>query len=371
LINFVSNLPKDFRSGGFSALNTAAFGALSKFCTVHYAGPINPSIFLLQKALSKLLRVGGSRGDFYFFSRRRLEAIAREVGCQCIGEAQLDFFQGITPWTLTKPNRPYIALSDCTFRDYIDIFHHRDYFRCDDLRRIEEAEGAWLRSARRVLFTSDWAAERAVRHYALDSNRVGSVGIFGEIDLPTHDAYAGSKEFAFVATNFEAKGGRTVLAAFRELRKGHADATLIVVGEKPSGIVAEPGVNFVGFLRKEIPDEYACYQQILGRVRAIVHPTRSDIAPLIVIEAGSVGCPVISSRRFAIPELIDHARTGFLLDDSSEVRAVVSAMSWMLEHEGEYHQMRKATWDKARRQHSKKQFEERLLTYLKEDLIGI
>jgi glycosyltransferase involved in cell wall biosynthesis len=131
--------------------------------------------------------------------------------------------------------------------------------------------------------------------------------------------------------------------------------------------VAEPGVHFVGFLRKEIPDEYARYQQILGRVRAIVHPTKSDIAPLIIVECGNVGCPAISSRRFAIPELIDHARTGFLLDDSSQTKAVTGAMSWMLEHEDEYRKMRKAAWAKARGQHSKEQFEERLLTCLHED----
>ena len=70
-----------------------------------------------------------------------------------------------------------------------------------------------------VLFTSHWAAERAVRDYSLDANRVGSVGIFGEIEMPARDAYEGRKEFVFVSTNFEAKGGRIVLAAFREVRK--------------------------------------------------------------------------------------------------------------------------------------------------------
>jgi len=370
LINFVSNLPKDLRSGGFSALNTAAFAAVSKFDTVHYAGPINPSTILWEKALSKLLRVGGSRGDFYFFSKRRLDAIAREVQCYCVSDAQLDFFQGITPWTLTTPKRPYIALSDCTFCDYIDIFHCRDYFRRDDLIRIEEAECAWLRNARRVLFTSEWAAKRATQQYALDSSRVTSVGIFGEIELPLHDTYAGGNAFAFVATNFEAKGGRTVLAAFRELRMRHTDANLIVVGEKPLDLLPEPGVEFAGFLRKEIPDEYAQYQHILGSVRAIVHPTRSDIAPLIVIESGYLGCPAISTGRFAIPELIDDGRTGFLLNDPSDVKALVNAMCWMLEHDEEYHQMRQAVWNKTRLQHSKQQFEERLLTFLKQDLLN-
>jgi hypothetical protein len=32
---------------------------------------------------------------------------------------------------------------------------------------------------------------RAVRDYSLDANRVRSVGIFGEIDMPACDAYAG------------------------------------------------------------------------------------------------------------------------------------------------------------------------------------
>jgi hypothetical protein len=47
---------------------------------------------------------------------------------------------------------------------------------------------------------------RAVRDYGLDPTRVGSVGIFGELEMPTRDAYDGSKEFVSVSTNFEAKG---------------------------------------------------------------------------------------------------------------------------------------------------------------------
>jgi hypothetical protein len=46
-------------------------------------------------------------------------------------------------------------------------------------------------------------------------------------------------------------------------------------------------------------------------------------------------------------------------------------MSWMLEHEDEYQQMRKAAWAKARGQHSREQFEERLLAYLREEAIEI
>ena len=88
LINFVSNLPKDLHSGGFSAMSAAAFAALSKAYVVHYAGPINPSIIVWQKALSKFLRLAGAQGDFFFFSQRRLEAVAREVCDRCRADCQ-------------------------------------------------------------------------------------------------------------------------------------------------------------------------------------------------------------------------------------------------------------------------------------------
>jgi glycosyltransferase involved in cell wall biosynthesis len=370
LINYISNLPKDLRSGGFSAMNVAAFSVLSSLETVHYVGPINPPLALWHKALSKSLRLMGSQGDFSFFSDRRLEAIADEVGVQCATSARLDFFHGFTPWALTRTHRPYVAWSDCTFRDYIDIFHRREKYRECDLKRIEQTEAAWLRNARRVLFTSDWAATRAMSCYALNAGRVGNVGIFGEIDLPSRDAYAGEKEFAFVSTNFEAKGGQIVLAAFREVRERHPDARLTVVGDQPSHCIVDPGVHFVGFLRKEVSHEYERFKHILGRARALVHPTKCDIAPLLIVEAGYAGCPVIASRRFAIPELVNDGVTGILLDDTSKVSAVSSAMNWMLDNGNQYGHMREAAWVNTRARHSKERFQDRLLSHLREAIVG-
>jgi glycosyltransferase involved in cell wall biosynthesis len=345
-------------------MNAAAFSAISTLEASHYVGPITPPVIPWQKALSKLRRVAGSRGSFFFFSESRLKKIAAEVKSQSRAGARLDFFHGFTPWVLTRPQHSYMAWSDCTFRDYVKIFHRREQFLRDDLERIEQAEAAWLKNASCVLFTSNWAAWRAVRDYSLDPNIVGSVGIFGEIEMPARDAYAGRKEFVFVSTNFEAKGGRTVLAAFREVRKRHADALLTIVGDRPSDTRPEDGVTFTGFLRKEVPDEYRRFQQILGGACALVNATSSDICPLLFVEAGYVGCPVISTRKFAIPELIEDGRTGLLLDASPQPNIVERAMNWMLEHPNEYQRMREAAWAKTRRQHSRKQFEERLCSYV-------
>lgn len=361
MINFVSSLPQDLRSGGFSALNLAVLGALQERHVVCYAGPVDPPVETWRKGLSKLIRMGGGAGDFVFFSRTRLDTIATDVRFRCQGDAKIDFFHGFTSWIRTLPERPYVALSDCTFRDYVDIYHRRASFRAADLRRIERAEAVWLQAASRVAFTSAWAADRAASDYQLDRKRIAVVGIFGEVDAPETDVYEDSEQFAFVSTNFEAKGGPVVLRALRQVRERHPGASLVVVGDAPKGIEGRPGVTAVGFLHKEDPVQVRRLRDILGRSRAVVHPTNSDIAPHILIEAGYFGCPAISTRRFAVPEVVDDGRTGLLLDDPSCPDAVANAMIWMLEAGAEYRQMRQAAWRKTRQAHAKAGFEKRVL----------
>jgi glycosyltransferase involved in cell wall biosynthesis len=359
VINYVPNLPRDLRSGGFSAMNVAALAAMEGLDRVHYAGPVGLRSDLDQKAVSKLLRLVGLPGAFHQYSPRRLRANARSVERECMPQATLDFFHGFTPWVLTHPARPYAAWSDCTFRDYLQIYHPRSEFQTRDIARIEATEANWLSHARRVAFTSQWAADNAIRDYGLDANRVEVVGIFGEVEPPEHDLYEGGSAFAFVSTDFAAKGGPVVLEAFRRLRAAHSGASLVIVGDSPENLGSEPGVTVAGFLRKEDPDQSRRFRDILGRTRAIVHPTRSDIAPLLLVEAALLGCPAIASRRFAIPEIVDNGRTGLLLDDPADAGEVARAMAWMLEHP-DYPAMRKAAWIKAREAHTKAGFEHRL-----------
>lgn len=369
MINFISNLPIGLRSGGFSAMNVAAYDALSKLEAIHYVGPISPPPFIVEKIRSKVLRTCGAKGDFFYFSPRRLRRIADVVRSRCRIDAGLDFFHGFTPWILTEPSRACVAWSDCTFHDYIDIYHRREQFRPDDLERIERTEAEWLRRAQCVAFTSRWAARQAIEHYGLDESAVHCVGIFGETELPERDRYAGRHQFTFVSTNFAAKGGRVTLAAFQRVRARHPDASLVIVGAPPSGAGAETNVTYAGYLRKEVVRESQRFREILAQSRALVHPTNSDIAPLIVVEAGYFGCPAISVRRFAIPELIDDRVNGLLVDDASDVATLAEAMNWMIEQKTDYMRMRQQAWLKARSAHSKQAFDIRMQAMLR-SLLG-
>jgi glycosyltransferase involved in cell wall biosynthesis len=358
MINFISNLPQDLRSGGFSAMNVAALETVRKCGEVHYVGPINPGVSLYRKVVSKALRTFGRPGEFFFFSRERLSSIQQEVHSKCSPSASLDFYHGFTPWVLAAARRPYITWSDCTFHDYLRIYHDPADFSSEDIRRIEEAEARWLAKAERVLFTSHWGAASACKTYGLSASKTGVVGLFGEVDPPDADAYQGDQSFLFVSTNFEAKGGRVVLEAFRQLRVTHPEATLTIIGDSPSNC-HESGVTLTGFLRKEVPVEAAKFLQLFAQARAVVHPTRSDILPLMLVEAGYFGMPVIASRRFAIPELVADGVNGLLIDDPSNADEISLAMEKLLD-DTIYLPMRKSSWMVAHSAYSRQQFESSL-----------
>jgi glycosyltransferase involved in cell wall biosynthesis len=92
---------------------------------------------------------------------------------------------------------------------------------------------------------------------------------------------------------------------------------------------------------------------------------------LLLIEAGYFGCPVISSRMFAIPELVDDMRSGILLDNPYSVDAVTNAMSWMIENEDRYQEMRRAAWTISRERHSRARFENRMMACVREIAEGV
>jgi glycosyltransferase involved in cell wall biosynthesis len=358
VINYISNLPKDLRSGGFSAMNVAAFEAVQMCGEVKYVGPINPRVSFHQKFNSKALRLLGKPGDFFFFSKDRLNAIQQEVRAKCSASASLDFFHGFTPWIHTETGRPYVTWSDCTFHDYLRIYHDVATFKSEDISRIEQAEAKWLAGAQRVLFTSEWGASRARQLYDLSASKVGVVGIFGEVEPPKQDAFQGGQSFLFVSTNFEAKGGAVVVEAFRKIRMSCPEATLTIIGDGPSHCDV-PGVIQTGYLRKEVPEEAAKFTHLFSQARAVVHPTRSDILPLLLVEAGYFGVPVISTRRFAIPELVEDGVNGILIEDPRDVSQIQSAMEAMLV-DTVYLPMRKAAWLKAHTCYSRQRFGLRL-----------
>ena len=112
----------------------------------------------------------------------------------------------------------------------------------------------------------------------------------------------------FVAGDFEAKGGRTVIDAFEIVRRYIPDAELLIVGSPPRGdpsellrrgIIWRPWVE-----RSELLGSY------LPTLDVFAYPTECDGLPLTVLEVMAGGIPVATSDHGAMPEIVGHGQAG-------------------------------------------------------------
>lgn len=128
-----------------------------------------------------------------------------------------------------------------------------------------------------------------------------------------------SGRILFVGRLEPMKGIDTLIAAFKEVRAAHSQATLRIVGagserarleELAAGI---DGITFVGAVKHdEVATEYASAEIFSGL-------SRSEALGNVFLEAQAAGCAVVATNVGGIPDVVKNNVTGFLVppDDVS------------------------------------------------------
>jgi glycosyltransferase involved in cell wall biosynthesis len=135
---------------------------------------------------------------------------------------------------------------------------------------------------------------------------------FDPASIPPLPAQASREpNILFVGREFQRKGGDVVLAAFAEVRREIPDATLTIIGPRDLTL-SVPGVEVLGFLRKDDPAEYRRLLDAYARARAFAFPTRFEPFGVVLLEAMFFGLPCVATDVWAIPEIVRHGETGFI-----------------------------------------------------------
>jgi glycosyltransferase involved in cell wall biosynthesis len=370
-LNFISNLPLLEVSGGFSGMNAAAYEALTEIADVHYIG-VNPPVSSAARLISKLKRSAGQRGEFFFFSEARLRRIAEEVNRRRRADADFDFYHGFTPWIRCVATLPYLAWSDCCFRDYLDIYHANHSFLESDVVRICSAENAWMRNANAVFFSSEWALRRTMAHYGLERELLGNVSIFGALDVPLRDIYSDGREFLFVSTDYRRKNGPLCRQAMNQVWHRFPEARLKIIGAAPPAQdLTDSRVTYEGYLNKSKPEQLEAFTSHLSRAFALVHPTGADTTAMIVIEAAFHGCPSITVNDFALPEVTGNGAYVLLQDRPVTADSLARAMIELLDNMDRYRSLRAKAREYTIGRFSRAAFKKRLQESVLSSVAGV
>jgi glycosyltransferase involved in cell wall biosynthesis len=162
-----------------------------------------------------------------------------------------------------------------------------------------------------VNFTwSEHIARSLIHDYGCPPERVAVVGAGGSIPVDAH-ADARSERYRtrtilFVGVDWERKGGPELEQAFRQVLQVYPDAQLTIIGCSPRLNV--PNCTVLG--RRPPEETIHHYKQS----SIFCMPTRLEPFGKVYIEASAYGLPVVATTIGAVPEIIQHEKTGFLVE---------------------------------------------------------
>ncbi|HEY4751177.1 MAG TPA: glycosyltransferase family 4 protein [Steroidobacteraceae bacterium] len=178
---------------------------------------------------------------------------------------------------------------------------------------------------RGIFVMSSWLASSFSTDFGVPAQKLHVVGAginTGKLPaVPVRDF--SRARFLFVGKDFPRKGGPFLLRAFTEVRKQVPHAELMIVG--PSLQIDQPGVKCLGFLSHAVPEHVAQLNQLFLSATAVVLPSVYEPFGISLLEGMAFGLPCIAADRCAMPEIVQHRKSGLIVA-AEDVSALAAAM---------------------------------------------
>jgi glycosyltransferase involved in cell wall biosynthesis len=201
---------------------------------------------------------------------------------------------------------PGLAIVDQLFNDSVHIANNRLYSQVIDA----------------TIVPSRGLAEKLIKNYGADSSTVHVIphGVELPDEAPQQDEARlpgldeGKLVVGFFGRLSEEKGPDLFIEIVRLLRD-HSEMQFVMTGagperEKVLALIQkyrlEERIYAPGFLDDVVP--------VMRATHIVVLPSRIDGMPLAVLEAQSLGKPVVASKVWSLCEMVEHEKSGFLCD---------------------------------------------------------
>jgi glycosyltransferase involved in cell wall biosynthesis len=213
-------------------------------------------------------------------------------------------------------------------------------FHGSDIRNTRDSRGvirrvwqAYIRGADAIIVCSHALASEVLK---LCPERIVQV-IYNGADIELFSRVAkisgsGKKRILHVGKYEPIKAHDILLKAYRLLLDRGLDGVLTLIGATGPALdrTRQSALAFGDSVRVCVDVEHARIPEYMADCDLFVLPSRAEGFPIVLVEAGAAGLPVVATNVGGIPELITHRKTGILVAPDDPL-ALADAMAEVLE----------------------------------------
>jgi glycosyltransferase involved in cell wall biosynthesis len=260
-----------------------------------------------------------------------------------------------SPIAYLECEQPIVFWTDATFanlRDFYPLYSnlHEDVVK--DWQRMEELA---LQKCKLAIYSSDWAANSAIRDYQADPSKVKVVPFGANLDSSLN--FNDIKEFIharpserckllFLGTDWHRKGGDIAFKVTKKLNRLGLKTELTVVGCNP--IVEESLPDYVkclGFISKSTVEGKEKICQLIAESHFLILPSKAECYGIVFCEANSLGTPCLSTNVGGIPTIIKNNINGQLFPVDAFVDRYCDYITNLFANYSDYKKLAFSTFD--------------------------
>ena len=294
---------------------------------LEYIGDLRERRPVLATAKQRLCRLAGRR-----YMRDRDPAIVRGYARQvaaALSTASVDavLSPGTIPVAYLDGAAPIVFWTDAAFSGLVGFYPEYTNLCGETVRGGNAAERAAIDRCSLAIYTSDWAAQSAIRGYGADPDKVRVVP-FGanlsawpresEVSAGIRARRDGECRLVFLGRDWERKGGPMAVAVTEALNRNGVRARLAIVGCAPRlDAASRPFCEVIGPLDTASPAGHARLADTLSKSHFLILPTRADCTPHAVGEANAFGVPCLAAAVGGLPTLVREGHNGALFSPAA------------------------------------------------------
>jgi len=252
-----------------------------------------------------------------------------------------------------KTTKPIFIYTDATFK--LLNTYYTDYMRyCNtSVQQAELVEKKAFDKAKRIIFSSNWAKNSAIKDYKVNANKISIIPFGSNLKLPNNYQLKITKEISrthfsllFVGYDYERKGLNKAIAIHQKLIIAGINSLLTIIGANELDKEYDlKNVNFIGKLEMKNPKDCLKLLEAFDDAHFLILPTMADCTPIVFSEASSIAIPTITHSVGGTDEIIKNDINGIILSIESEADIFVEKILFYINNNHAYQKLRKSTYE--------------------------